>query len=106
MRILKRFFLELCKIGPLLALILASAFFFGDASQLKLAAYYLAAIALSALIWHIARKCLYPTFSLERHCQMALDGNIAAALVVCAMLAWQAAMSWLLVLCLVAMVAK
>jgi|GEM_PF-5328549 len=106
MLVTKRMALEAFKIIPLFVLILVCAARFGDASQLKLAGYYLAAIALSATFWHVCRKFLYPTFSLEKHCDEALQGNVAAALVVFAFLAYQVAMSWLLVMCLVAMVAR
>lgn len=106
MLMLKRMGLELFKIAPLLILILVGAMYFGDASQLKLAGYYLAAIAVSAIFWHVCRKFLYPTFSLEKHCASALEGNLAAAVVVFAFLLFQVAYTWLLVLCLVAMVTK
>ncbi|MCE5333769.1 MAG: hypothetical protein LLG06_04185 [Desulfobacteraceae bacterium] len=98
---------ELYKVFPFVVFILLNAVYLGDASQLKLALYYLTVITLTVLVFHVGRKFMYPTVSIEAHCRKALDeGNAASAMIVITFLGFQAAMSWLTVLCIVAMITK
>lgn len=96
---------ELFKVSPFAFFVIFTAVWFGDASQLKLTIYYLATVTFSVLVFHVGRKCMYPTLSIEDHCRHAKKfNNIASAIIVAAFFGFQAFMSWLVVSCLTAMI--
>ena len=102
---MRRIVQELMKVAPFLVFTVSAALWFGDASQLRLTVYYLATITLAVLVFHVGRKFMYPTLSIERHCNSARsDKNVASALVVVVFFGFQALMVWLAVSCITAMI--
>lgn len=81
---LKLLWTEGLKMMPLIIFILAVAWYLKDFAQIELALYFMAVLALNMLFFQVVRKFLFPSFSVESHMSSAWHGNMASALLVCA----------------------
>lgn len=89
---------ELLKVAPLLALLGGYALYYGDTSQYELALYYLTVLLTVLTIMQVVRKFMFPTFSVEAHMTAALEGKMAAAVVVMVYFAFLYGLCYLLTL--------
>jgi hypothetical protein len=84
---LKTVLFELRRIWPLLAVIAVALLIFGDPAQLAVQLYQLSMAALVLIAAHHIRKAMFPYLDLSQFVREAKDGNLAAAVVVAAVIA-------------------
>lgn len=95
-KIIIRICLEVFKISPLVAFPLVASYKLKDYSQLQLAVYYMSILVLALGVFHVVRKFMFPTFSVEAHmASVKEDKNMASAAVILGFFAFLIAICFL-----------